>query len=133
MPLEVLSGLGNLKNIEFLCVQKGEAARAIEQQSDLPWVEGQQAFTSTMDFQDTAAALACCDLLISADSAVVHLAGALGIPTWVALSKVPEWRWGLNGERSIWYKSMRLFRQAKAHDWQSVITQMRESLQSEVL
>ena len=50
-----------------------------------------------MDFRDTAAVLANCDLLISSDSAVVHLAGAMGIPTWLALRWIPEWRWGLDG------------------------------------
>ena len=75
MSLEALSPLGDLRDIEFLCIQKGEAAKAINQVSSLPWVEGQETFSSTMDFRDTAAALTCCDLLISADSAVVHLAG----------------------------------------------------------
>ena len=81
-----------------------------------------------MDFRDTAAALTCCDLLISSDSAVVHLAGALGLQTWVALSKVPEWRWGLEGERSNWYENMRLFRQTEANNWNSVILEIRKAL-----
>ena len=51
-----------------------------------------------MDFKDTAAVLANCDLLISSDSAVVHLAGAMGVPTWLALRWIPEWRWGLEGK-----------------------------------
>lgn len=128
MPIEALSALENLNDVEFLSIQKGEAAKAIEQLSGLCWVEGQQAFSSTMDFQDTAAALACCDLLISADSAVVHLAGALGVPTWVALSKVPEWRWGLNSVTTNWYKSMRIFRQLEANNWGGVIQEMCEVL-----
>ena len=132
MPLKVLSPLGNLKNIEFLCIQKGEASKEIEKQSTIPWVEGQQEFSLTMDFQDTAAALTCCDLLISADSAVVHLAGALGIPTWVALSKVPEWRWGLKSERTS-YKNTRLIRQTEENDWTSVIVRMRGLLESRKL
>ena len=131
MPLEALSALGDVKDIEFLCIQKGEAAKAIEQQSNLHWVGGQQEFSSSMDFQDTAAALTCCDLLISADSAVVHLAGALGIPTWVALSKVPEWRWGLRSERTNWYKNTRLIRQTEENDWTSVIVRMRGLLESQ--
>ena len=57
-----------------------------------------------MDFLDTAAILANCDLLISSDSAVVHLAGAMGIPTWLALRWIPEWRWGLEGTSTAWYK-----------------------------
>ena len=124
MPLKSLAKLKELNDVEFLCVQKGKEAERIAQRSDLPWVKGQKEFTKTMDFQDTAAALSCCDLLISADSAVVHLAGALGIKTWVALSKVPEWRWGMTTKDSEWYKSVRLFRQHKANDWNSVIKEM---------
>ena len=77
-----------------------------------------------MDFIDTAAVLVNCDLLISADSGVVHLAGALGVPTWVALRKIPEWRWGLDGDRTPWYRSLRLFRQTCHGSWDSVITSM---------
>ena len=124
MPLEALSILGKLKDVEYLCIQKGEAAKEIRLQSILPWVGGQQSVSSSMDFQDTAAALKCCDLLISADSSVVHLSGALGVPTWVALSKVPEWRWGLNSKTTNWYKKMQLFRQSKANEWNSVIESM---------
>ena len=124
MPLKSLAKLKELNDVEFLCVQKGKEAERIAQRSDLPWVKGQKEFTKTMDFQDTAAALSCCDLLISADSAVVHLAGALGIKTWVALSKVPEWRWGMTTKDCEWYKSVRLFRQHKANDWDSVINEM---------
>ena len=77
-----------------------------------------------MDFLDTAAVLANCDLLISSDSAVVHLAGAMGIPTWLALRWIPEWRWGLKSEQTPWYKSVRLFRQQRDGDWKSVIQAM---------
>ena len=77
-----------------------------------------------MNFKDTAAVLANCDLLISSDSAVVHLAGAMGIPTWLALRWIPEWRWGLEGERTAWYESVRLFRQPRDGHWEAVIQKM---------
>ena len=77
-----------------------------------------------MDFKDTAAVLANCDLLISSDSAVVHLAGAMGIPTWLALRWIPEWRWGLQGEHTAWYNSVRLFRQPRDGDWDTVLQAM---------
>ena len=77
-----------------------------------------------MDFLDTAAILANCDLVVSSDSAVVHLAGAMGIPTWLALRWIPEWRWGLEGELTAWYESVRLFRQSNDGDWKSVIQDM---------
>ena len=64
-----------------------------------------------MDFRETAAVIANCDLVISSDSCVAHLSGALGIPTWLALRWIPEWRWGLEGTSTSWYSSIRLFRQ----------------------
>jgi hypothetical protein len=94
----------------------------------LRFVAGQEAFDATMDFRDTAAALACCDLLLSADSSVVHLARALGLPTWVALSWVTEWRWGLEGRTTPWYESARLFRQLRAGDWAAVVAAMAAEL-----
>ena len=72
------------------------------------------------DFADTAAAIQCLDLVITADTSVAHLAGALGKPVWTMLSKVPDWRWMLARADTPWYPSMRLYRQPNAGDWQSV-------------
>jgi tetratricopeptide (TPR) repeat protein len=81
------------------------------------------------DFRDTAAVLLNCDLVISVDTATAHLAGSLGVPTWVLIAKYgTDWRWQLEREDSPWYPSVRLFRQAKIGDWESVITRMRKKL-----
>jgi ADP-heptose:LPS heptosyltransferase len=61
-----------------------------------------------------------CDLVITSDTSLAHLSGALGVPTWLVLQRVPEWRWLLGREDSPWYPSMRLFRQHKAGDWEHV-------------
>ena len=66
---------------------------------------------------DTAAILKNLDLVITSDTAVAHLAGALAVPVWVALSYAPEWRWGREAETSPWYPTMRLFRQTVRGDW----------------
>ena len=87
----------------------------------MKFVSGQKYVSKSMDFKDTAAVLANCDLLISSDSAVAHLAGAMSVPTWLALRWIPEWRWGLEGEQTPWYDSMRLFRQPRDGDWNAVI------------
>jgi hypothetical protein len=63
------------------------------------------------DFFDTAQLLRGMDLLISTDTSVAHLSAALGVPTWIPTVKVPDWRWGLEGERSPWYEAVTLFRQ----------------------
>jgi ADP-heptose:LPS heptosyltransferase len=73
------------------------------------------------DFADTAALLCNLDLVITVDTAVAHLAGALGKPVWNLLTYAPDWRWQLNREDSPWYPTMRLFRQPSAGDWTPVI------------
>lgn len=74
------------------------------------------------DFDAAAAQVGAMDLIISTSNTAVHLAGALGKPTWVMVPHVPEWRWGLEGESVPWYESVRVFRQAKQGDWDSVLT-----------
>jgi hypothetical protein len=121
--------LAGLAGVEFVSIQKGAGSEQWRPDAGLPFVAGQASFNRSMDFLDTTAVLAQCDLLISADSGVVHLAGALGIPTWVALRWIPEWRWLLEGSSSAWYKSLRLFRQPRDGDWPSVVAEMRQTLQ----
>jgi hypothetical protein len=80
------------------------------------------------DFSETAALVACLDLVISVDTSVVHLAGGLGAPVWTMLPFNPDWRWLLNRDDSPWYQSMRLFRQPKRGDWTSVVENVRHEL-----
>jgi hypothetical protein len=79
-------------------------------------------------FLDTAAAAKALDLVITVDTSLGHLAGALGVPTWLALAYVPDWRWGTEGERIVWYPTMRLFRQTRRGDWSTVFEPMAEAL-----
>ena len=80
------------------------------------------------DFLATASVLAGLDLVISADTAVLHLAGAMGRPAWGLLPFVPDWRWGDNGETTPWYDSLRLYRQDKAGDWAAVAARVAADL-----
>ena len=120
--------LKNLENTEFIAIQKGQALKQLQPDKGLSFVKGQETFNQSMDFRDTAAVIGNCDLIISSDSGVVHLAGAMGIPCWVALRWIPEWRWGLVGSSTPWYDSVRLFRQERQGDWRSVFTAMRKLL-----
>jgi len=83
------------------------------------------------DFTQTAALLANLDLVISIDTAVAHLAGALGRPVWTLLLHYPDWRWLLDRQDSPWYPTMRLFRQPKEGDWERVIDQVVDQLKNE--
>ena len=84
------------------------------------------------DFSETAALVCCLDLVISVDTSVVHLAGALGLPVWTMLPFNPDWRWLLNRDDSPWYRSMRLFRQPKRDDWASVVDSVRRELEGTI-
>lgn len=80
------------------------------------------------NWTDTAQILTCMDLLISVDTACVHLAGALGRPVWMLCPNSPDWRWMLGRDTSPWYPKLRLFRQPKADDWQTPINRINEQL-----
>jgi len=81
------------------------------------------------DFTDTAALVSCVDLVISVDTSVAHLAGALGCPVWILLPYSPEWRWLLDRDDSPWYPSARLFRQTETREWPGVLARVRAELQ----
>jgi Tfp pilus assembly protein PilF len=80
-----------------------------------------------------AAQVAAMDLVITIDNTTAHLAGALGVPTWVLLPFAPDWRWLLDRSDSLWYPSMRLFRQTRMGDWQSVVQHVRNALGQSLL
>jgi len=114
-----------LPNIRFLNLQwqPTQAETSLLQQHGI--------FDPTADLQqldDTAALLAHLDLLITVDTAVAHLAGALGRPVWMLLPFAPDWRWGVKESSSPWYPSIRLFRQEAPRDWQSIIKQVSAKL-----
>jgi len=80
-------------------------------------------------FLDTAAFMSALDLVITSDTSIAHLSGALGLPTWVALKHMPDWRWMLEREDCPWYPTMRLFRQPEPGAWQPVFDRMRRELE----
>ena len=84
--------------------------------------------SNVTDFRDTAERLGGLDALVSVDTAVAHLAGAMGLPTFVLLPHIPDWRWMLSRSDSPWYQSVRLFRQTKPGDWCEPIQALREVL-----
>jgi ADP-heptose:LPS heptosyltransferase len=114
-----------VENVTFFSLQKGDAATELQSVPPNTIIDLGQYFD---DFVDTAAAIQEMDLVISVDTSVAHLAGALGRPVWTLLPFVPDWRWLLNREDSPWYPTMRLFRQPALGDWVSVIKRVSEEL-----
>ncbi|MCH5373372.1 MAG: tetratricopeptide repeat-containing glycosyltransferase family protein, partial [Planctomycetes bacterium] len=129
-PLSDLEPLGRLHGVQLFSLQKGAGMEQLDTLAGrLDIVPlGEQLDESTGAFVETAAVLKNLDLVISPDTAVAHVAGALGVPLWLALASVPHWPWGLNGEDSPWYPSARLYRQSKPDDWKSVFERMAERL-----
>ncbi|MEO5332484.1 MAG: tetratricopeptide repeat protein [Magnetococcus sp. YQC-5] len=114
-------------DVTFYSLQKGSPADqltpVLRQRHDILALDAELT-----DFSETAAALCNMDLLISTDTAIVHLAGGLGIPVWTLLHTASEWRWLETRQDTPWYPSMRLFRQHKAGDWHEVVNRARSAL-----
>jgi tetratricopeptide (TPR) repeat protein len=107
---------------QFVSIQRdvrGEDAVALAGEARVTNVGGELE-----DFADTAAVIALCDLVIAVDTAVAHLAGAMGRPLWMLLPFAPDWRWTLDGDSSPWYPTARLFRQTSLGDWDGVIARV---------
>jgi tetratricopeptide (TPR) repeat protein len=125
ISLQQLEPLAKIKNVALFSLQKGEAAKEL-----LP--KGFPAIDWTNDlhdFSDTAALVENLDLVITVDSAVAHLAGAMGKPVWILIPYSPDWRWMTQREDNPWYPTARLFRQTKPGDWSGVIERVAGELQ----
>jgi Flp pilus assembly protein TadD len=129
IPVQNLAPLLNRADVDFYSLQKGPARwDATKAPPGLAMID----LTDDLhDLADTAALIANLDLVISVDTAVAHLAGAMGKRTWILLPFVPDWRWQLDREDSDWYPSLRLFRQPAAGNWEAVIMAACQSLQAD--
>ncbi|HWY85712.1 MAG TPA: tetratricopeptide repeat protein [Gemmataceae bacterium] len=119
IPLNQFATLCRNDDVCVVSLQKGPGT---EQLQDLrfPVLDLSDRLDVTAAFVDTAALMMNLDLIITSDTAVAHLAGALGVPVWTLLPFVPDWRWLLERSDSPWYPTMRLFRQNRPADWQEV-------------
>jgi Tfp pilus assembly protein PilF len=128
LPLPSLEPLLKL-GFEFHCLQKEISAQDRELLADLPQLRRHD--TELEDFSDTAALVSAMDLVLSVDTAVAHLAGALGKPVWILLAHAPDFRWMLERKDSPWYLSALLFRQSRRGDWAGVIGEVLRRLDAE--
>ena len=132
LPLETFSAVANRSQASLLSLQKGFGSEQLKNCSfQDKFVGCQGQINDTWDFLETAAIIANCDLIITSDTSVAHLAGSIGKPTWLLLKKTPDWRWGLEGETTFWYPSVRLFRQSKKGNWDEVLQRVSNALEEE--
>jgi hypothetical protein len=130
-PLNALRPISTLPNVRLISLQRGAG---VEQLRELPagmHVETFEGFDDGPDaFIDTAALMEVLDLVITCDTSIAHVAGALGRPAWVAVKRVPDWRWMLDRDDNPWYPTLRLFRQAIPGDWKPVFEVIYRELSS---
>ena len=127
VPLQILARLFDI-DATFISLQKdprpGDAAMLQERDDIIDLT------ADLSDFTETAALVSCLDLIITVDTSVAHLAGALGRPTWILLPYTPDYRWLLDRTDSPWYPSVRLFRQSETREYASVLDRVRDELQA---
>jgi Flp pilus assembly protein TadD len=121
LPPGALEPLSTQQGVDWYSLQVGY-------KGDVPWTALAALEPVLKDFGDTARILDQLDLLITVDTSIAHLAGAMGRPVWVMLFLLPDWRWGLEGEVTPWYPSMRLFRQQHCDDWTDVVARIGAAL-----
>ncbi len=125
-PLELFATLFDIDGVDWVSLQFDGGQQEIGRIS--PTIPIRDGTAGREDFLDTAEILKGLDLVISVDTALVHLAGAMDIPVWILLSNTPDWRWLAHGSSSPWYPSAKLFRQTKEGDWPSVMAEIRDEL-----
>jgi tetratricopeptide (TPR) repeat protein len=121
IPLGLAAKLPDLPGLSFVNLQHGPSAAGLGLPDLTPWMT---------DYAETAALIQNLDLVITVDTSVAHLAGALGKPVWIMLPHAPDWRWLLERSDNPWYRSARLFRQPTAGDWTSVLAEVTRELVS---
>ena len=129
IPLESFSPIFKTYKAKALSLQKGSGSEQLKKCSfKNKFVRSQSEINKILDFSEVAAIIMNCDLIITSDTVIAHLAGGLGKPTWLLLKYIPEWRWGLKGEKTFWYNSIKIFRQSKKEEWEEVIKSVSDEL-----
>ena len=126
--LPPLAPLAGVPDVSFYSLQLGEAAREAQLPGALPLTDLSPAIR---DFSDSATLAAQLDLVLTVDTSAAHLCGGLGVPVWLLVPFIPDWRWLLERDDSPWYPTMRLFRQQSPGDWQGVVQRVAEALELE--
>jgi hypothetical protein len=128
--LASLEPLAKVEDVSLVSLQKGPGREQIEALGKrFPIIDLHDELDESADpFVNTAAVMKSLDLVITVDTASAHLAGALGVPVWLALARITDWRWLRDRDDTPWYPSMRLFRQEQLGAWRAVFARMAEEL-----
>ncbi len=127
-PLSALAEIGRIPSVRLISLQKGDGCDQLKTACITVESLGADYDAGADGFLDAAAAMQAMDLVITCDTSLAHLAGALARPVWVALKFAPDWRYGVGRDDSPWYPTMRLFRQDRPGDWDSVFAKMAAAL-----
>lgn len=130
IPLAQFAPLASIKGVRLISLQKGPGTKQLaESGKNIAVLDlGERLDEHSGQFEDTAAVMRHLDLVVTSDTAVAHLAGALCVPVWLALEECPDWRWLLDREDCPWYPSMRLFRQKRFGDWGEVFARIARAI-----
>ena len=130
IPLRAFAPIARVPGVTLVSLQKNDGLNLLQDlPEDIRIVTPGEFDIGADAFVDTAAIMMNLDLVVTSDTSIAHLAGALGRPVWVALKHVPDWRWMMQRRDSAWYPSMRLFRQPSRGDWDSVMSEMAAELE----
>ena len=132
IPLAEFAPLAAVEGVRLVSLQKGYGSQQLDSAGFAVDHFGDRLDATGGDFCDTAALVKNLDLVVTCDTAVGHLAGALAAPTWIGLTFSPDWRWMLERSDSPWYPTVRLFRQTKTGDWRGVFEHMAAALSQQV-
>ena len=124
IPLSFFRPLSKVKNVSFYSLQRVNGTEQAKKSGFPLYVFGDEFDKEHGSFSDTAAVMKNLDLVITTDTSVAHLAGALGIPVWTLIPFVPDWRWTIQEGKTPMYSTMRLFRQKKLDDWEQVMSEL---------
>ena len=128
IPLACFAKLAQMDGVRLISIQKMDRCADAESLPGLT-VLGDDFDAGPDAFIDTAAVMQNLDLIITCDTSIAHLAGALGRPVFVLLKQVPDWRWLLDREDSPWYPTMRLFRQKTRDDWGEIFERVAQAVE----
>ena len=129
IPLKFFKNIADL-DVDIICLQKGDGEEEI---NNVDFNIHRYSIDNDRPFEDTLAILKNIDLLITIDTSMVHIAGLLGVKTWLILGYVSEWRWGLDEKKNVWYDSVELFRSKKPKEWEYVLEDVRDAIHNRFL